>query len=212
MTASISEFLHHHYPGLALGPGLFYCWPIGLRFDLQAAGTTSDDAYFTGVTQRAVTVFEAVFLPTDLVLIVVQRSRYTRWYRRWRFRASNLVLRLLHACKQEVQFSRLANRTRFANTAQLIRFTLERQAADIPYRQLLPAISHQDFPPRTPRLHDDVFFVNIRSGLVLHMYDDRGLDVIGPSTKALQPIYQSHQHLLLDYDREQMDATFACSV
>nr|WP_169515091.1 DUF3885 domain-containing protein [Hymenobacter norwichensis] len=41
------------------------------------------------------------------------------------------------------------------------------------------------------------------------MYDDRGLDVISSNADTLRPLYNSHHHLLLDYDRQQMLATFS---
>lgn len=204
-----SEFLRQHYPGLVLGPALFYCWPIGLRFDLQSESSTSNDAYFAEVVRRATVVFEAAFAPTDEVLMVVQRPHHTRWFRRKRFRANHLVLRLLKASKQEATFQRLANHTCFAHTRQLIRFTVQRTTLAIAYRQIMQAISHQDFPPRNPQLHDDVFFLNLRSKVILHMYDDRGLDVISPDVETLRPLYESLQPLLLDYDRATIDATFA---
>ncbi|MBT9393895.1 DUF3885 domain-containing protein [Hymenobacter sp. NST-14] len=209
MATASTEFLRQHYPGLVLGPGLFHSWPIALRFDLQSESSTSDDAYFAEVLRRAAVVFEAVFAPTDEVLVVVQRPRHERWFRRWRFRANHLVLRLLKSSKQEAAFQRLANRTRFADTRQLIRFTVPRRITTIPHRQILQAISHQDFPSRTPQLHDDVFFLNLRSKLILHMYDDRGLDLISPDVETLRPFHADLNHLLLDYDREQMTATFA---
>lgn len=208
MATASTEFLQHHYPGLILGPGLFHSWPIALRFDLQSEFSTSDDAYFAEVLRRATVVFEAVFAPTDEVLVVVQRQRHERWFKRWRFRANHLVLRILKASKQEAAFQRLANRTRFADTRQLVRFTVQRKALHIPHWQILQAISHQDFPPRTPQLHDDVFFLNPRSKLILHMYDDRGLDLLSPDVETLRPFHADLNHLLLDYDREQMAATF----
>ncbi|WP_022823936.1 DUF3885 domain-containing protein [Hymenobacter norwichensis] len=209
MLTTSSQFINQYYPSLILGPALFYSWNIGVRFDLQSEVSTSDQAYFTEVVRRATSVFEAVFKPTDEVLIVVQRPRDKRYFRRRRFRANDLLFRLLNASKQEAHFQRLANRTRFASTQQLIRFTIQRSANQIPYQQILQAISYQDFSSRTPQLHDDIFFLNLRSKLILHMYDDRGLDVISSNADTLRPLYNSHHHLLLDYDRQQMLATFS---
>jgi len=107
-----------------------------------------------------------------------------RYFKRRPFRANDLLFRLLKAFKQEVQFQRLANRTRFASTRQLVRFIVQRTASQIPHHQILQAISHQDFPSRIPQLYDDVFFFNLRSKLILHMYDVRGLDVIGPDVRS----------------------------
>ncbi|MET4106862.1 DUF3885 domain-containing protein [Hymenobacter sp. UYP22] len=211
MSSIITQFLQQYYPGLAIGPGLFYTWPVAVRFDLQSENSTSDEVYFAEVERRAALLFEAVFAPTDEVLIIVQRPWHTRWFRRRRFRAGHFVLRLLQASRSEVAFQRLANQTRFRDTRQLIRFALQRRAAAIPYHRIFQAISNQDFPGRQPQLHDDVFFLNLSSGLLLHMYDDRGLDVLGPTVDALRPLYEQYHSLLLDYDREQMAFTFAAS-
>lgn len=209
MANETTQFLQRHYPAMVLGPGLFHSWPIALRFDLQSEATTSDNAYFAEVLRRASIIFESVFASNDEVLIVVQRQRWEGRFRRWRFRANHFVLRQLKASKQEAEFQRLANHTRFADTRQLVRLTVQRLAAHIPHRQLLQAISHQDFPARSPQLNDDVFFFNLRSRLIVQMYDDRGLDVISPDVETLRPLYVALQPLLLDYDREQMAATFA---
>ncbi|NVO85106.1 DUF3885 domain-containing protein [Hymenobacter sp. P5252] len=111
--------------------------------------------------------------------------------------------------KQEAEFQRLANRTRFADTRQLVRFTVQRLAAHIPHQQILQAISHQDFPGRSPQLQDDIFFLNLRSKLILQMYDDRGLDLIGPDVETIQPLYQNYNDWILDYDRAAIDTLFA---
>jgi hypothetical protein len=41
------------------------------------------------------------------------------------------------------------------------------------------------------------------------MYDDRGIDIIGPNAEILRPIYNRQAVLLLEYDRKKMDAVFA---
>lgn len=209
MLTTSSRFINQYYPGLAIGPSLFYSWPIGVRFDLQTESSSSDQAYFAEVLRRAILVFEAVFQPTDEVLIIAQRPRDKRYFKRRRFRANELLLRWLKAPKKDVEFQRLANQTRFASTSQLIRFSIQRTAIQIPHQQILQAISNQDFPSRSPQLLDDVFFLNLRSKLILHMYDDRGLDVISPDTDTLRPLYNSLHHLVLDYDRQRMAATFS---
>lgn len=45
--------------------------------------------------------------------------------------------------------------------------------------------------------------------IVLHVYDDRGMDLCGPSKVALAPIYKTFNTWLLDYDRATMDKTFS---
>ena len=59
-----------------------------------------------------------------------------------------------------------------------------------------------------PRLKGDLFVADPARGIVLHPYDDRGMDVIGPRN-ALLDLYQRFNDRLLDNDRPRMDAFFA---
>jgi hypothetical protein len=36
--------------------------------------------------------------------------------------------------------------------------------------------------------------------MILHMYDDRGLDIIAPQVDDLRPIYQTHKDWVLGFD------------
>lgn len=56
----------------------------------------------------------------------------------------------------------------------------------------------------------DILRINVwvdsehESGILYHLYDDRGLDVVVTDKMTLQPIYQNYHTWLLDYDREAM--------
>lgn len=59
-----------------------------------------------------------------------------------------------------------------------------------------------------PRLAGDLFIADPARGLVLHPYDDRGMDVIGPRD-ALLDLYHRFNEQLLEDERPRMDAFFA---
>lgn len=65
-----------------------------------------------------------------------------------------------------------------------------------------------DIRPKA-RWVDTIHLVDIKKRLALTAYDDRGMDVIGPSKPALSSIYSSFNSWLLDYDRAEMDAKFS---
>jgi Domain of unknown function (DUF3885) len=46
-------------------------------------------------------------------------------------------------------------------------------------------------------------------GILLHVYDDRGMDVLALEAAPLLPLYERFDAWLLDYDRERMRAAFA---
>ena len=40
--------------------------------------------------------------------------------------------------------------------------------------------------------------------MIVHMYDDRGLDMIAANREALIPVYRNFNDWVLDYDRERI--------
>lgn len=60
-----------------------------------------------------------------------------------------------------------------------------------------------------PKAAISSFFVNSERGIMLHVYDDRGMDVIALAAETLRDLYKEFDHWLLDYDRERMKAAFA---
>jgi hypothetical protein len=58
----LAAYLSEKFPSLTLGGGLFYRWPVGIRFEL------GPDAY----RERAPKLYEVVFAPEDSCVIVSQ--------------------------------------------------------------------------------------------------------------------------------------------
>jgi hypothetical protein len=58
----------------------------------------------------------------------------------------------------------------------------------------------------------DLYLVDLERGLALHVYDDRGMDVVGPSKDALKPHYHQFNAWLLDHDLPRMEAVFAPAI
>jgi hypothetical protein len=54
-----------------------------------------------------------------------------------------------------------------------------------------------------------IHIADFQRRLALTAYDDRGMDVVGPSAPALSTLYQKFNPWLLDYDRAEMDAKFS---
>lgn len=74
---------------------------------------------------------------------------------------------------------------------------------------MLVAISNKDFN-RKPSLnaHDECFFIDMKNGIILNQYDDRGLEVVSTSKDTLLPLYQNHYNWILKYDLKRIDETF----
>ncbi|UVL38711.1 DUF3885 domain-containing protein [Pseudomonas sp. B21-040] len=66
-----------------------------------------------------------------------------------------------------------------------------------------------DFAEIKPRPNCVFYLFNLKKQVMVFPYDDRGMDVVGPNKDLLSQLYRQHHTYLLDYDRHEMDATFA---
>lgn len=60
--------------------------------------------------------------------------------------------------------------------------------------------------PVEPKAAVHSFLVDFERGLMIDVYDDRGMDVFATDPLAVLPVYQEFNSWLLDYDRPRMDA------
>jgi hypothetical protein len=67
-------------------------------------------------------------------------------------------------------------------------------AYEMPIEPKSPVVSH---------------LLDLERGILLHVYDDRGMDVSALTAAPLLPLYEKFGAWLLDYDRERMKAAFA---
>jgi hypothetical protein len=63
--------------------------------------------------------------------------------------------------------------------------------------------------PIWPSSTDLSFLLHPTKGILLYVYDDRGMDVIGSRPELLRPIYERFDRWLLDSDRTRMAQVFA---
>lgn len=53
-----------------------------------------------------------------------------------------------------------------------------------------------------------VYLFDTEGHVMLHLYDDRGLDIVSQDKNTLMPLYQKLNTWILDYDREKIDMMF----
>lgn len=53
-----------------------------------------------------------------------------------------------------------------------------------------------------------IYLFDIENHVMLHLYDDRGLDIVAHDKNTLMPLYQKLNTWILNYDRKQIDKTF----
>jgi hypothetical protein len=212
---NLSQYLKENFTGYNLSAPAFYQWNIGLRFELsspdsyQFTGNNSDnynELYFNEVNQRANKLFEAVFDNDDEILLIYQSGCWNRQ----RIKKYNYVFKQI----KDIDHSKVEYR-KIKNLYDPKWFCSKHNRAIIPlktksvnYKNIIKAISNQDFGDRNPNVMGEVFFVNTSKNLILNMYDDRGLDIIAKEKGTLEKIYKEYNDWILDYDREKIDSVF----
>ena len=190
----LAAYLSEEFPSLVLGGGAFYRWPLGIRFELG----------LEAFRERVPKLYEFVFTPEDSCVVVSQdwpediapsaRKRYFR------------VFSLPETFDSENPLS--LQRLEITTTDEGEQETFSLQWAHLParsfrYASVLESIANAEHA-KTPSVSGRVYFLNPATAVIVHMYDDRGLDVIAARREALVPIYQKFNHWVLDRDRERI--------
>jgi hypothetical protein len=199
----LPAFLAGRFPGLTLDGGLFYRWPIGIRFELGGRGP--EPTIMALVRHRAVNLYEGNFGPKDNCVVIAQDWSGGLLPQRPLFafaRSQNIGLR------NDPQHLDIERQT---DDGELDRHTLlwvEQAARSFDYGAVFQAIGNADHAIE-PSVGSRVYFCNAGTDVILHMYDDRGLDVIARQPEVLVPLYRTFNQWILDYDRERIDQVFS---
>jgi hypothetical protein len=71
MAIELMKYLNERFPALTLDAGLFYRWPVGIRFDLGGRPDPSSQV-MSGVLDRATVLYEALFEADDKCVVIAQ--------------------------------------------------------------------------------------------------------------------------------------------
>ncbi len=201
--------LESDFANLQIQKPLFYNWPIGLRFEIGppdiGTGIGLNDLYFKEAHKRSVAIFEACFSKDDEIIFVYQQYSDGRK----KIRKSNYVLKQI-AKKGIFEHYDVRDiyELEYKCTCWKRVIVQGLKCSDINYSNILLALVNTDFA-RQPSTNGECYFINVTSGLILNLYDDRGMDVISTTSDVLRPIYERFNDWLLDYDRKKMDAVFS---
>lgn len=203
------NYLNNHFPNLKLCPPLFYNWNIGIRFELgnPSMYRIDQELYMEQVYDRAISIYKYLHKDDDEILVVTNAHfadepnpirRNPKVYRR--YITNKDVLKSLQHKVIPYVFADFYEIDDF----ETHRFILKCFGRDIKYRSLIKAICNNDVGIK-PLIYHDVFFVNVSTGTIFHVYDDRGCDVISASKSTLKNIYTKYNEWILNYDRPSND-------
>ena len=214
----IKNYMKNRFKNLILEPPLFYSWSVGIRFELGSSNmwivdkqNRVNEQYFTEALNRAMDIFNFIFKDEDEIIFVYQQFSDGRKT----IGKNNFYLQQIKNLEEkELEFSDVRESKDddiFEKRAYCLkRFAIKVSKKDINYESILEACINSDFTIRNKRFipHGDCYFINISNDSILHLYDDRGVDVISTYPNNLKALYKKYNEWILDYDREAIDAIF----
>lgn len=214
MNHDFNHWLEQTFPQMKLEVPLFYNFPLGLRFELGVPYRGIDDpTYFEQLEQRAVSLFEAVFAESEQVCVMTftYQTALSDIERIERNEVQVLENYLRPECFSQVSLH--SERPDYdEDTAELMGYIQSKYVwctlGDLDYAGILKAIGYTDFSEREASLVERVFFIEPKQQIIFHMYDDRGLDIVGMQQESLQRLYHQYYDWLLPYDMEKMNQVF----
>ncbi len=197
---------------------LFYNCDIGIRFEIgpesislwkDADRKTINVEYFEEALKRAISIFNVAFNKEDNISIVYQI--YSDGRRKIR-KGNYLFKQISNLKSKNIELS--DHRDIYTDNLDFKRICWRRvtisnlRTCDVRVERILEAMINTDFSSLQPSLPGECFFINHDKGIILNLYDDRGMDVVATNKKALTTLYKKHNSWILDYDREKIDAVF----
>jgi hypothetical protein len=165
---------------------------------------TFNKEYFSIAFNRAKAIYDSVFSPSEKISIVFQLFSDGRK----KIKRNSLLFKSIH-CIENSNISFSSHRDVYVDNLNTKRQHIARvkitnlTTAQINIIKILTAIINSDFK-RYPSLNGECYIVNDTTGLVFHLYDDRGLDVVSETKESLHKLYQIHSQLILAHDRDRI--------
>lgn len=178
---------------------LYYNFPIGLRFELGIAAIEDIDQYIDEVIRRICTIFSTTFAPEDKTLLVFDTPP-----------DKELKSALFGAQMQRVRtriYSPFIDEADDEIDTFFYRYLYCMNSSNFPAEIIFKRIAGGEFA-KNKCYSNSVYIFNLNKNILLHMYDDRGADLIAITKERLTPIYKTLNDWLLEYDRERMDRLF----
>ena len=205
---------------ITLEQPLFYNNIFLLRFEIGPAeaeiwtdfdNDRLNEEYFDIALTRSESIFDACFSPLDNISISYQIFSYGRQ----KIKKGNFIFKQINNIKdrdilftkhRDIHLDTLEYKCQFWHRVTISNLKTQ----DINVKNLLKASVNTDFSRfRQPAIKGECFFINHSKGIVLLLYDDRGMDVVASEKESLLDLYKIHNDWILDYDRELIDRIFS---
>lgn len=180
-----------HFNRVDLGRDLFEQWPVGIRFEIGVKQVDRASQLFTFVFGKAE---DCVLVSQDWVVAGELPEKFSPLFK---------TPGIFHT--QPVQFQAVEV-SPFDETEYRLKWTrLSPQHFDA--NRMFQAVANRE-QGGVPKISSGVYVIDPRARIIMHMYDDRGLDVIATRIDALRPMFDRYSAWILENRRHKIEFRF----
>lgn len=183
---------------------LFYHAPIAIRFEIGGSAPVYqrrgkiNPAYLSGARERALRIYEA--LPEKPQLLRIDTYPYEET-------AEELAQKICHHAGLPAPHETRADMIEDEDESfEQVALYWDLSKFDFAEEPLIMEILRGDIGGCEAFVSS--VFLLAQDPVLYHLYDDRGLDVLGGTREILLPLYEAFQDWILEYDRARIDAVF----
>jgi len=180
---------------------LFYSCPHGLRFGLSEGDTSI--GRFLAAMRKATRICADIFDDEEPITVCL---RTTVTPDRCGVRESLSELRSAGIRIPRLRSLWMVEEPAHEDEMRSLHVAFEAPASAL--QNLLWCALASDFADIRPCPRCHVYLFNLKRGVMVFPYDDRGMDVVGPNHDLLGHLYVAHHQDLLEHDRDAMKASF----
>ena len=202
---SIQSRIAETFDGKAFLRPLFYTYPGGLRFELSEGGSAITQ--FLCALQKATRICAGIFSAAEPITVCFRAHSYGFSHRSAIRELRDVGIRIPRQREFWLELVPTDERCQDEDEEDewWINLAFETTLDLLP--NLLWCAFAQDFAIR-PCPRCCVYLFELKTGVLVMPYDDRGMDVVGPNHTKLKALYDTFNANLLDYNRKAMQATF----
>ncbi len=188
--------------GKAFDRPLFYSYPVGLRFELSEGGDFLEQ--FLTALRKATEICTDIFVGDIVVCLRVYMWQTSNCF------AYRSILRGLEAAgicipkDKEIWLEPTQRPSEEPHWWVHVAF----QVPSVLLSNVLWCAVAREFSSIQPNPGCQIYLFDLQNKLMVWVYDDRGMDVVGENHQALKGLYTKFSGYLLEYDRQKMDTVF----
>lgn len=183
---------------------LFYSYPGGLRFELSQPGYFSE--IFISAYNRANEIAEHLFEPDSELILYMKGGSLKRTFLGIgvnEFRA----LKQLSLMPEKNNYQFWWGQEIDKDFPTFYRLKILSKIS----KELLPQIIWNSctwWQAIEPSAGFEMRIFSLKQNICMYIYDDRGMDVVGPNFAMLKELYHKFNSYILEYDRDEIEQTF----